>query len=216
MNKFWVLEEPESPEANSRLAVWNEDDDIRYESIQCSLHPKDHRRAGALLTPVNAILPNREPYDFVWALWSCLVQQSVLNFFQEAGFNGYETVPAFVRFADPSRRAPVFRQLKATGYAGGPSLESGSRVLSVCPACGLTERSKVKEPSKFIDESRWDGSDFFRVDPYPDRIFVTDRVVRALRESPLRGWAAYTLPEMKEKFDISIPGPSPTERHSWN
>lgn len=210
MNKFWVLQEPESLEASSRRAVWDDRDEIRYEQIRCPISPNGHRRAGARLTPVNVILPNREPHDFVWATWSCLVTEAVLAFFNEAGFKGYAKVPAFVRFANSSRKAPVYRELKATGYAGEPARASGSRVLSTCPGCALSERSKVEEPSRFVDESRWDGSDFFRVEPIISMIFVTDRVVRALCQSRFQGWAAHSLAEMKEYFDIAIPGPSET------
>ena len=49
------------------------------------------------------------------------------------------------------------------------------------------------------------ASDFFRIERDVDWIFVTDRVVQTLRRSNLRGWKAFTLAEMKEKFDIAYP-----------
>jgi len=207
MSKFWVLEEPDSADADRRHAEWNKDDIPRYELIQCPINP-GHRRAGAFLSTENVILPNVEPYDFVWPTWACLVQGPVLELFRGAGFKGYDVAPAIVRYARSATKPPKFWQLIAKGSAGRPSLESGSRVLRVCPGCGLTDYSRILEPAKLIDESQWDGSDFFRVEPFLSRIFVIDRVVQALRHSRFEGWGAYSLEEMKEKFDIAVPGES--------
>jgi hypothetical protein len=218
MNKFWVLERPEDEEAERRCARRSKGDKIRFEIVQCPIDPLGHRRATVRLTPISAVLPSVKPYDFVWApwAWACLVQESVLSFLDEAGLKGYETVPAVVRFADASRKAPAFWELKAKGFAGGPSKESGLKVLFNCSGCGLTYYSQIKDPTKFIDETRWDGNDFFRVDPFPSRIFITDRVAQALRDSPLKGWAVYSLAEMKEAFDIAFPGPSSAECAALN
>src|SRR2546426_9735832 len=110
MSKFWVLEEPNSEDADRRRAKWNKDDVVRYESIRCAINP-GHRRAGARLSTVNVVLPNLEPYDFVWATWACLVQDPVLDFFREAGFKGYDVAPAIVRCARTGSQPPRFRQL---------------------------------------------------------------------------------------------------------
>jgi hypothetical protein len=76
----------------------------------------------------------------------------------------------------------------------------------VCPACGLIENdTRIDDPTKIIDRSNWDGSDFFRVEQLSSDIFVTDRVVQALRGTPFKGWKAYSLLEMKESFDIAFP-----------
>jgi hypothetical protein len=213
MNKFWVLEAPDGADAARRRAKWNENDDIRYELVECPVNPLGHRRAGGRLTPVNVLIPNIEPYDFVWESWYCLVQKRVLEFFDQAGFQGYAVAPAIVKFARTSRRAPDFWELVAKGSAGMASPESGSKVLSVCPGCGLDRYSRITAPSMLIDQSQWDGSDFFHVQPVSASIFVTDRVVQALGQSQFKGWGAYSLEEMKEKFDISVPGePSETKQ----
>jgi hypothetical protein len=52
MNKFWVLEAPDGADAARRRAKWNENDDIRYELVECPVNPLGHRRAGGRLTPI--------------------------------------------------------------------------------------------------------------------------------------------------------------------
>jgi hypothetical protein len=147
----------------------------------------------------------------------CLVQESVLEFLDKAGFTGYKPIPAQVRFEDPSRKTPRFWELKPTGFAGAPAKESGLIVLTTCSGCGLPTRSRVTDSTRFVDEARWDGTDFFTVEPFlSNRIFITDRVAEALRASALKGWAVYSLAEMKEAFDTAFPGPSPTERAARN
>jgi hypothetical protein len=131
-----------------------------------------------------------------------------LEFFHQAGFRGYAAAPTLVKFTRTSKKAPDFWELIAKGSAGIASPESGSKVLSVCPGCGIARYSKITDPTKLIDEFKWDGSDFFHVEPVSGSIFVTDRVVQALRQSQFEGWGAYSLEEMKEKFGIAVPGES--------
>lgn len=206
MNKFWVLEQPDSPEAERRQAKWDHSG-LRYEQIRCSIDPAGHRRAGSRVSQLSVILPNTEPYDFVWAQWDCLVQEPVVRFFHDAGLTGFEAAPAKARFARSSRQAPKFWELLARGSAGLISPQSGYQVLKVCPACGLIEYdTNISDPTKVVDESKWDGSDFFRVERLSGWIFITDRVVQTLGRTPFKGWRAYSLEEMKENFDIAVPG----------
>ena len=60
-----------------------------------------------------------------------------------------------------------------------------------------------------VDKVKWDGSDFFRVSPTTGWIFVTDRAVEALRKIAFKGWKVYSLAEMKESFEIAVPGHTP-------
>lgn len=54
----------------------------------------------------------------------------------------------------------------------------GIKVVRMCPGCGLTDYSRIIDPTKLIELSQWDGSDFFRVEPVEGFIFVTDRVLQ--------------------------------------
>lgn len=208
MNTFWVLDKPDDAEGQSREAEWVQSD-LRYESIRCPIDPAGHRRAGDRISKLSVILPNLEPKDFIWTCWDCLVQKPVLDFFRDAGFKGYEALPATARFARSSKKPPEVWELVTSGSAGLISPRSGYNVLQICPGCGLIDNdTKIQDPTKVVDESKWDGTDFFHVEPTSGLIFVTDRVVQALRNSPFKGWKAYSLAEMKETFDIAVPGRS--------
>ena len=208
VTKFWVLAEPETAEAERRRARWNKKDGLDYETISCPIDPMSHRRAGRRITPLSVTLPNREPVEFIWTAFECMIQESVLQFLGDAGFTGYEVIPARARFTASGRQPPKLWELRAKGSAGLISPESGYKVLSICPGCGLIDDgAKIADPTKVVDESKWGGTDFFRVQPISGWMFVTNRVVEALSKTNFRGWAAYSLAEMKESFDIAVPGP---------
>jgi hypothetical protein len=148
-----------------------------------------------------------EPQDFVWThLGECLVQQYVLQVFSDCGFIGYEAIPAKAAFQSWSRKPPKLWELSVIGSAGLASPDSGLRVLRTCPGCGLADYSPIKDPTRTVDRSKWDGSDFFRIKPVEGWIFVTDRVAQALRKSAFNGWQIKPLRDMKESFDIAVPG----------
>ena len=217
MTKFWILGEPETAEAERRRAKWNTDDGLRYESIRCPIEPDKHRRAGARISPLSIILPNLEPREFVWTPFECLVQESVVRFFGDAGFTGYDMIPAKAKFASSSRQPPKFWELIAKGTAGTISVESSYKVLENCPGCGLpVYDTRILDPTRVVDEAKWDGTDFFHVEPASGWIFVTDPVVKSLRGTKFKCWAAYTPLEWRESFDIAFPGhpkPTSTEGH---
>ena len=83
------------------------------------------------------------------------------------------------------------------------SVESGVRVRRVCPGCGSTDYSRVTHSTKLIDLAQWDGSDFFRLKPVEGFIFVTDRVIQALRDNGLTGWKAQSLEELQRILTVS-------------
>jgi len=128
----------------------------------------------------------------------------------ESGFTGWEVAPVKAKFASSHKEPPVLWELLVKGSAGMVSARSGYRVERICPACGLIEDgAKIEDATKVIDESEWDGTDFFLIKPISGWIFVTARVVLALRASGFHGWRAYSLEEIKEWLDIAVPGPSP-------
>ena len=206
MIEFWVLGRPDSPGSDRRLVDWPADEELHYEKVDCTVDPDGHRGVrDRITTPLSAVLPHIELQDFLWThLGECLVQQHVLELFSNSGFAGYEAIRAKARFKNSQRRPPELWELAIRGSAGSGSPESGLRILRKCPGCGLTDYSAVTDPSKFVDKSKWDGSDFFRVRPVTGWIFVTDRVVQALQASTFTGWQAKSPGDMKESFDIAL------------
>lgn len=199
---FWKLSKPDSVRG---LAEW--DDTVKFgEGIRCPVNP-GHGRGGKRITDLSVLLTSKTIPDFVWTWYSdCLIQDHVLRFFREQGFTGFEVRPAHARMKirakhpdpcddNPGLRAgevaqleiPTLWELVVTGWAGMAPPESGVRLAKLCPACNYREYSCFTDATKLIDESQWDGSDFFMVWPLPRYIFVTDRVAKAIRGRKLRG-----------------------------
>jgi hypothetical protein len=206
---FWNLTDPG---IERRLASTPEGEEIRFRRVYCAVNPEGHGGVRERTTPLSIVLPNFTPQDFVWT-WGgeCLVQAPVLHLFRSLGFTGFEAVPVQkIKFAQSSKEPPKLWEIVVKGSAGMASPDSGIRVLRTCPGCGLTDYSRITNPSKLIDVSRWDSSDFFRVEPVEGFIFVTDRVIHALRENLVTGWKARSLEEMQKSFDnvllIASPG----------
>jgi hypothetical protein len=206
MSEFWVLQEPETSDAERRLAKWPADERPVYRKVECPVKPDGHQGLRERLTsPISIVLPNIEPHDFIrtW-LGDCLLQPRVLDVFRKHGFTGYEAIPAKVRFKSWTTRPPEFWELAIKGSAGLASPESGIHVLRKCPGCGLTDYSLAIDPAKVVDKSRWDGSDFFRVEPVSGWIFVTNRVVEALQANAFTGWYAKLPGDMQDSFDLVL------------
>ena len=211
MSDFRILGSPTTSNRERRLADWPDDEPFEYQIASCPVEPEGHRGVrNRITTPLSALLPDLEPFDFVWTyLGECLIQRHVLDVFSDLGFTGFEAVPANVRFTTWKETPPPFWELAIKGSAGPASAKSGYRVLKTCPGCGLVYDTKIEDPAKVVDLSKWDRSDFFRVEPVSGWIFTTDRVIQALRRRPFKGWAAYSLTEMKQSFDIAVPGHLP-------
>lgn len=201
-DSFWKLSSPESLKG---LAEW--DDTVKYgEGVRCPVNP-GHGRGGRRVTDLSVLLTSKTIPDFVWTWYSdCLIQDHVLRFFREQGFTGFDVRPAHahmkIRAKQPDPcddnpglvaqeaariEIPTLWELVITGWAGMARAESGVKITQHCPACSLTYYSCFTDPTRLIDESQWDGSDFFMVWPLPAFIFITDRVAQAIRRRRLRG-----------------------------
>lgn len=201
---FWNLTDTGD---ERRLAYAPDGEDTRFEKVHCPLNPVGHNRLGRRISDLNLVLPKMEPEDFVWTWESeCLVQEHVLYLFKMAGFTGYETnAVQRVRFANSLITPPNLWEIVVKGSAGMASLESGAKVLRVCPGCGATDYSRVRDSTKLIDVSQWDGSDFFFVKPHEGLIFVTDRVIQMLSKNSITGWRGLSLSEIQESLDKILP-----------
>ena len=88
--------------------------------------------------------------------------------------------------------------------------ESGIRLdeAKSCSVCGHLRYTELLNAEQLIDESKWDGSDFFMVWPLPKYVFVTERVVNVIREHHLTGVRIVPVSELKPSRHV-IPGYSP-------
>jgi len=94
--------------------------------------------------------------------------------------------------------------------------ESGIRLdeSKSCAVCGSLQYTDLTDATQLIDESKWDGSDFFMVWPMPKFVFVTERVVNVIREHHLTGVRIEPIWELKPSPHV-IPGYSPGRLSYW-
>lgn len=72
-----------------------------------------------------------------------------------------------------------------TGKGGDVTQISEIEIKTKCDVCNHITYSSYENGLK-IDESQWDGSDFFTVWPLPRFILVTERVKKFIEEHKLR------------------------------
>lgn len=180
---FWVLS---SPESLSKKAEWDHEV-MDMEQVICPIDP-GHQRGGKRLGDLNVELPSGSVQDFVWTWYSeCLIQDHVLATFLNERFSGFEVKPVVAKFKSGAKGIPVLWELVKTGWSGMARPESGIERTLYCDACKHAKYSGIKDGSQLIDESKWDGCDFFAVWPLPGFIFVTQRVVDCIRDHRLTG-----------------------------
>lgn len=192
---FWCLE---SSESLRRLAEW-EEGRVELESIGCPLNEL-HRHSGKRLSDLSIVLPGRTVEDFVWTWYSeCVLQDGTLNWLRGCGFTGYQVKPVTARFKKSVARPPRLWEMVLTGWAGMADAASGIRLdeSNSGAACGHLRYSGLLTADQLIDESQWDGSDFFMVWPMPRYIFVTDRVAQAIHEHRLTGVRTMRVEHLK-------------------
>jgi hypothetical protein len=156
-------------------------------------------------------LSNGPVEDFVWTWYTeCLVRDRTLELLRRHEFSGFEVKPVTARFEKSVQRPPTLWELRLTGWAGMAKPESGIRLdeSASCKVCGKLRYTGLTNAEQLIDESKWDGSDFFIVWPLPKFVFATERVVNVIREHHLTGVRIEPVSELKTSPHV-IPGYSP-------
>ena len=214
---FWLLN---WPYAKAReMAEWDPEalDDLKskYPDRRVTeVLGNPFQRPEGVLLPV--ILKSRRIRDFVWTVYSdCLIQEHVLAMFRKRGLSGFEAFPTAVRQRPSRRKAandvethdvaglPTLWELAAVGWGGMARPESGIRLKEELPG-GSRFYSGITDPSRLIDGSQWDGSDFFIVYPIVRCIFVTDRVARLVAEERLTGVELVPVSEMPTRYTDTV------------
>jgi hypothetical protein len=178
---FWLLRYL----ANQRPA--KEAPNTQFEQILC---PADdgHRRGGRRIGDLSVIVRPPDIKDFTWTWCSdILISQKVLDLFERNNVTGFITRPANVSYSvKTTTPPPVLVELVVTGWGGFAAAEAGVNLARSCPACGYKSYT-IAEPSRLIDEAKWDGSDLFIVWPLPRYRFVSDRLASILRRERISG-----------------------------
>ena len=137
---------------------------------------------GSPRVDLRIILTSHKIGDFVWTWYSdCIVTDGVLNLFREAGFTGFQPRPVVIEKIKRLNRKqreeifiPPLWELVIKGKGGDAAPESGIHVIDRDEDGDL--RYSSFRNGIIVDESNWDGSDFFTVNGYPRYILVTERV----------------------------------------
>ncbi len=211
---FYVLQQPfmdESyhiygdPRWDKRFgsALWAES--VHLESIRCSKYP-EHQRSGERIGDLEIILPNQDIGDFVWTWYSeCLARTHVISALQEKRCTGFDFSPVRIKTETENgkliRNLPVLNEIVVTGKGGDSDPNSGIKIIYRCPVCHMTVYSSYRN-GIIVDESNWDGSDFFTVSGYPKYILVTEKVKNIIIESGFTNCALIQSNELEWKSGI--------------
>jgi hypothetical protein len=158
-----------------------------WESIVC---PKDagHQRAGRRLTELFLDVVSWNVVDFSRTMLSDIViTDRALQALHAAGLTGFRVRPTeIVSVPEGVKRSdlPVLLEFVVTGEGGPADEASGIVKLWGCQACGLVRYSAFQQ-GIVVDESRYDGSDFFVVSEYPKYVLVSDRAKAAIEKARL-------------------------------
>ncbi|AEU38508.1 hypothetical protein [Granulicella mallensis] len=181
--------------------TWNKSTDLA--SVICPVDP-GHQRAGARLTELNvnfakAALKN----DFIWSWYSeCLVRKDVAAALNSMGLTGLSTRPAVVT-SGKQIYTDEYVEFFATGWGGIAAPESGVHLTYECSACGMLKYSGVKDWTKLVDWSQWDGSDIFMVWPLPSYIFTKFDTAQILKDSGLTGLELKPIEDLEPQDELS-------------
>jgi hypothetical protein len=116
-----------------------------------------------------------------------VITDHALSVLRGAELTGFEVLPAKL-VELPSRVSPkdmpALWELTVTGKGGAADKASGIMELQRCSACGLVRYSAFTN-GLIVDESEYDGSDFFVIKEYPKYVLVSSRAKLVIESSRL-------------------------------
>lgn len=197
------------------LAEWTDDVKYPFERVGCPVNPQ-HGRLVERVMDLHIVLPSPRVGDFTWTWYSdCLITDRVLGLFLQAGLTGFRVRPVVVeRIKRLGKRRleemPRLWEIVVVGKGGDARPESGIRIIYRCETCGFTKYSSYN--GFFVDESQWDGSDFFTINGYPNHILVTERTKDLIIAYQLTNCAL--IPAEKVRWPDTVPRPEDFQKSS--
>jgi hypothetical protein len=178
------------------------------EQVVCPRFP-GHQRGGKRTTDLKIVLRTTDLHDFIWFDYTgeCVIQDRVLQLLRDYHVTGFEVRPVKARYEGWNKVPPTLWQIVVVGWAGMAKPESGILLdaSTSCLECGYLHYTGLDNLKKLINQSCWDGSDFFMLWPMPTWIFVTDRVTAIIQEHRLTGTRRIDISELR-KTDGFTPG----------
>jgi hypothetical protein len=168
--------------------VWYNDSDEFHSSnvVKC---PKDpgHQR-GERDQSINLWIDIKKPKigDFIPTVYSdWLITDRAAEIFKAHNLTGYRLQP--VKVCNKKLDFNLW-ELVVTGSAGKAHPDSGLDLVFHCEHCGLTRYKRIKKGVGIVvDETHWDGSDFFTIVEYYKFVLITEKVKKIIEEYNLKG-----------------------------
>jgi hypothetical protein len=158
-----------------------------WEPLICPRDP-GHQRAGQRLTPLFLDVLSWNVVDFSRTMLSdIVVTDHAIQVMRAEGLTGFEPQPVMIESVPagvtPSD-LPKLWEFVVTGSGGAAHDSSGIVEIFRCASCGLVRYSAF-EHGIAVDESKYDGSDFFTVSEYPKYVLVSERAKAVLAQARL-------------------------------
>ena len=172
--------------------------DLFYD-IECLMFPDHCRRGVREDTNLSIEIRRKKMGDFVFVLGGdCLITDKIAELFEKEGFTGYE-----LREVDVANKVLPFKlwQIFVVGKAKIHA-DCGMKEVYHCKYCDfIAHRGFSDSTGIIIDESTWNGSDFFMMEEY-GYVFVTERVKKVIEDYKLTG--ALLVPSTELRCDETL------------
>ncbi len=161
--------------------------DNDWESIICAKDP-GHQRAGRRLTDLFLDILSWSVVDFSRTMLSDIViTDHAFQVISEAALTGFEVRPTRVTSLPTgviAANVPKLWEFIVIGKGGSAHSASGIVELHRCEVCGFVRYSAF-EHGILVDESTYDGSDFFTISEYPKYVLASHRAKAAIEKARL-------------------------------
>jgi len=121
-----------------------------------------------------------------------------IEFRPPVGFTVKSNKPSYQKVAQEARDGLGLEAIWVIGRGGSVAEASGVRLQKSCDVCGVRDWT-LPDKGYHVDESQWDGSDFFYVEE-SGALFMTQRAVDVLEMAELSNFGASLAEDYRPLF----------------
>jgi len=166
--------------------VWYNNEIDHFISIVCPIHDGHQRGTRNKAMNLSIEIKKKKFGDFVSTVYSdWIITDHVAEILSNHELTGYKLQPI-----DVCNMILPYRlwELVVIGKGGEAHPDSGITRTYHCEHCNhIKYRAFKNGVGIIVDESNWDGSDFFTVTAYPKFILVNEKVKSIIEENNLKG-----------------------------
>lgn len=166
--------------------VWYNDKIDHFIGITCPIHDGHQRGTRNKDMNLSIKIQNKKFGDLISTVYSdWLITDKVAEIFSKNVLTGYELKSVDVC----NRTLPIkLWELVITGQGGEAHPNSGIVKTYHCEHCNYKKyRAFQNGVGIIVDESNWDGSDFFTITAYPKFILISENVKSIIEKNDLNG-----------------------------